>query len=171
MIKEINKLLEGSGITVIEFRENSPACEKYIYTRFKQDDESFIETMVPYVYRRSGLNLETTEEIASHLRSLQKYFSKEHINKWCKNISDSIADDNSLFATYFRILLDANCEEITYDQFPKNHMPLRIFQKIKDKGFVLSIVQGGKNENGGQKRYWLLPIPLTFTPFKSIVQY
>ena len=65
MIQDINKLLEGSGITVSEFRENSPACEKYIYTRFKQDERSFIETMVPHVYRRSGLHLETAEEIAS----------------------------------------------------------------------------------------------------------
>ena len=29
------------------------------------NERSFIETMVPYVYRRSGLHLETAEEIAS----------------------------------------------------------------------------------------------------------
>ena len=162
MIHKINKLLNGSGITVIEFRENSPACEKYIYTRFKQDDKSFIETMVPYVYRRSGLNLETAEEIASHLRSLYKYFSKEYINQWCMNLSSSVADDNSVFAIFLRILLGAHCKEITQKRFPQNNNPQKIFQKIKDKGYVLSILRGRKNENGGETRYWLLPIPLTF---------
>lgn len=161
MIQEINRLLAGSGITVSEIRENSPACEKYIYTRFKQDERSFIETMVPYVYRRSGLHLETAEEIASHLRSLHQYFTKEHINQWCMNLSASVADDESVYTIFFRILLGAHCKEITQNRFPQNNNPQKIFQKIKDNGFVVSILRGKKNENGGQTRYWLLPIPPT----------
>lgn len=160
MIQKINKLLEGKGITVFELRENSPACEKYIYTRFKQDDTSYIETMVPYVYRRSGLHLETADEIASYLLNILKYFSKEYINQWCMNLSASIADDESVYAVFFRILIGAHCKEITQNRFPQNNNPQKIFQKIKDKGYVVSILRGRKDENGGQTRYWLLPVPL-----------
>lgn len=161
MLTEINNLLEGNGITVHELRENTPACEKYILTRFLQDEDSYIETMVPYVYRRSGLWLETAEEIAHHLLSLKQYFSKEYISRWCLQRMNEISLQNTIYAEYLRIFLGSNCKEITQDRFPQNKIPPIIIKRIKDSGFVLSILPGRVNENGRLFRYWLLPIPLT----------
>lgn len=161
MIQEINRLLSGTGITVKELRENSPACENYVLTKFKQDENFSIETMVPYVYRRSGLWLETAEEIANHLIGLKPYFTKDYVNNWCMQQSNELSSDNTIYGLFLRILLGARCKEITQDKFPQNNNPQKIFQKIKDSGFVLSILRGKKAENGGLTRYWLLPIPLT----------
>lgn len=160
MIKEINKFLLGSGISVSELRENSPACEKYVYAKFVQDEHSSIETMVPYVYRRSGLCLETAEEIAEHLINLKQYFTKDYITQWCMKHSAEIVDDETVYAVFLRILFSSSCKEIRQNKFPQNNNPQKIFQSIKDNGYVLSILRGNK-QSGGLTRYWLLPIPLT----------
>ena len=159
-IKEINALLKNTGITVFEFRENSPACENYVYTEFSQGGFS-IKTMVPYIYRRSGLYLETSQEVAEHLKSLKQYFTKEYINEWSLRESSKIIEDESVYSTFLRILITSNCKEVTQNKFPQNNNPQKIIQTIKDKGFVLSVLRGKKSENGGQTRYWLLPIPMT----------
>ena len=159
-ISEINSLLKSTGIKAIGLRENSPACEKYIYTSFSQDGFS-IKTMVPYVYRRSGLCLETSEEVAEHLKSLKQYFTRDYINEWCLRESSKIVEDNSVYSTFLRILITSNCKEVTQNKFPQNNNPQKVIQTIKDNGFVLSVLRGKKTENGGQTRYWLLPIPMT----------
>lgn len=159
-INEINQLLGGTGIKVHEFRENSPACENYVYTTFRQDDFS-IKTMVPYVYRRSGLCLETSEEVAKHLKNLKQYFTKDYIVNWCHSESARIADGESVSNTFLRILLASNCKEITQNKFPQNNNPQKVIQKLKDQGYVISVLRGKKEENGGQTRYWILPIPMT----------
>lgn len=163
-IQNINSLLNNTGITVFEFRENSPACENYVYTEFSQDGFS-IKTMVPYIYRRSGLYLETEEEVAEHLKSLKKYFTKEYINEWCIRENSKIADDDSVYATFLRILIGSFCKELNQSKFPQNNNPQKIIQTIKDNGYVISVLRGRKNENGGQTRYWLLPIPMTVGTF------
>lgn len=175
-ILEINKLLKDKSIKVVELRDNSPACEKYIYTIFSQDGFS-IKTMVPYVYRRSGLFLETSEDVAEHLKSLKQYFTRDYINEWCLRESSRIAEDNSVYSTFLRILITSNCKEITSNKFPQNNNPQKIIQTIKDNGFVISVLRGRKTENGGQTRYWLLPVPMTVgtnyeamsEPFKEYV--
>lgn len=159
-INEINVLLKDSGIVVFELRENSPACEKYIFTEFSQDDFS-IKTMIPYVYRRSGLFLETAEAVAEHLKKLKPYFTKEYINEWCLKESSKIIEDNSIYSTFLRILITSGCKEVIQSKFPQNNNPQKIIQTIKDNGFVVSVLRGKKNENGGLTRYWLLPIPMT----------
>lgn len=167
-INVINRMLVNTGITVHEFRENSPACEKYVYTTFNQDS-FFIKTMVPYVYRRSGLCLETSLEVAEHLKSLKGYFKKDYINDWCSQQSLKISDEESTNFTFLRILINSYCKEITQDKFPQNNNPQKIFQTFKDKGFVISILRGKKNENGGKTRYWLLPIPMTAGTYYEVM--
>ena len=129
-ISEINELLNGSGITVFELRENSPACENYVYTNFSQDGFS-IKTLVPYVYRRSGLYLETSQEVAEHLKSIKQYFTKEYINEWCLRESARIIADDSVYSTFLRILIASNCKEITQNKFPQNNNPQKVIQLIK----------------------------------------
>lgn len=161
MIEEINKLLKNSGIETFELRENKQACEKYIYTRFKQDSDKWIDTMVPYVYRRSGLYMDTPEEIAEYLKSIKSYFLEDYINKWCTEQISNIEGKDYIYTNFLRILLkESKCREIVQDRFPQNNNRQKIFQKIKDRGFVISILRGRKKENGGKTRYWLLPIPL-----------
>lgn len=160
-IHEINILLKETGISTKCLYQNNPACEEYIDTTFKFDDGFCIETMVPYVYRRSGLYLDTVQDIANHLKGLKDYFTKTYINSWCLKQQAALSSDDSIYAVFFRILLGSFCKEITQDKFPQNNNPQKIIQKIKDTGFVVSVMRGKQSENGGLTRYWLLHIPQT----------
>ena len=78
----IKEHLEGSNIQVIEFLDNSKASEFYIRTKFIQDDGFEWTTVIPYYIRRSGLFLETEEEIAEYFISLKPYFTPEKMQEW-----------------------------------------------------------------------------------------
>ena len=69
-------------IFVIEFRDNSKACDYFVKTKFIQDDGFEHTTFVPYVYRRSYLELKTEEEVAEYLISVKKFFTKEWMDSW-----------------------------------------------------------------------------------------
>ena len=159
-LNEINRLLDGTGIRVHEFLDNNPACEKYVNTTFSQDDFT-IETMVPYVYRRSNLFWETSEEVANYLKSLKKYFTREYIDNWCSKESSQLANRKSKKNQYLRILLNSKCNVLTPNKFPSVKNPQKLIQEIKDMGYVVSVLRGEIIDHNVQTRYWILPIPKT----------
>ena len=79
-LDKVQEFLKGSNITVIEFLDNSKASEYYVRTRFVQNDGFTYTTVVPYVYRRTGLEQEQKEkEIAfKKLISEPGKFNKEN---------------------------------------------------------------------------------------------
>lgn len=78
-IEILQALLLESNITVTEVIHNSKSSESYVRTIFKQDDGFEWETVVPYNIRRSGLFLETEEEVADYLKSIKPYFTKQYM--------------------------------------------------------------------------------------------
>lgn len=158
-LNEINLLLEGTGISVYEFLDNNPACEKYVNTTFCHNDFS-IKTMVPYVYRRSGLFCETSEEVAKYLKSLKQYFTRDYIENWCRQES-RLAAGESKKNKYLRILLNSKCNVLTPQDFPSVKNPQKLIQEIKDMGYVVSVLRGKIKNHIVQTRYWILPIPKT----------
>lgn len=75
-LEKIQHHLRGANITVLEFLDNTKASEFYIRTTFVQDDGFSWTTIVPYIYRRTGLELEKEEDIATYLRSVKKTLCK-----------------------------------------------------------------------------------------------
>jgi hypothetical protein len=73
---KVQDFLKGSNITVIEFLDNSKASEYYVRTRFVQNDGFAYTTIVPYVYRRTGLELRNEKEIAEYLKSVKNSSQK-----------------------------------------------------------------------------------------------
>lgn len=61
-LDKIQALLSNTGIVVSELIDNNKASEKYIRVKFVQDDGFTWDTVVPYEYRRSGLQLSSEEE-------------------------------------------------------------------------------------------------------------
>lgn len=177
-IKKINSILENEGITVVEFLANSKASDYFIRSIFSFEDGFKWEAVVPYIYRRSGLNLTTEKEVAEYLCSIKPYFQEEVMikwredewDKWLKIKQNAKNPDNLVTIDFFKVLLSFK-EEV--DTFPQNPNPQRRFQDIKDQGYTISIYPIG-NKRWGKM---LLPIPLnsemgyeTFTPqFKSRV--
>lgn len=171
-IEKLKDLLIGKNINVFEFIDNNKASENYVRTTFIQDDGFKWNTVVPYIDRRAGLNIETEQELAEYLVSLKPYFEKKAMDKWKQQELKRGLIGGSVTPLFFNVLLSFKEE---FENFPANSNPARRIQDIKDKGYTIASVP----MSNGQKSYSriLLPIPLhaemgyeTFTPqFKARV--
>lgn len=77
-------LLNGKGVIVTEFIDNTKASEYYVRTKFIQEDGFKWDTVVPYIDRRAGLNIIKESELAEYLISLRPYFKKKAMADWKK---------------------------------------------------------------------------------------
>lgn len=165
-------LLRGTNIKVHEFIDNNKASETYVRTTFIQDDGFKWDTVVPYVDRRAGLNIETEQELAEYLISIKPYFRNNAMRQWKRKELKRGLIGGSVTPLFFKVLLSFKEE---FERFPMNPNSARRIQDIKDAGYTLASVP---RQNGlkGYNRI-LLPLPLhaemgyeTFTPqFKARV--
>lgn len=170
-IDTINQNLKGSGILVSELIDNNKASEKYVRTTFKQSDGFEWKTVVPYYIRRSGLFIETEEELADYLKQIKPYFAEKSMYEWEKKERKKWVESKADITKQFFFRLLSFKEEI---DFPANDNPARRIQDIKDAGYTLASIA---NSDGRKTSRILLPIPLTaqigyeiFTPqFKNRV--
>lgn len=150
----LQSLLEGKNIIVSEWIENTKASEYYIRTKFIQDDGFMWDTVVPYIDRRAGLNIETEEELAEYLISLKPYFAKKAMAKWKKQETERGLIGGNVTKPFFDVLLSFK-EEI--DNLPTNNNGARRIQDIKDAGYTIASVPNAK---GRKTSRILLPIPI-----------
>lgn len=162
-------LLNGKGVVVTEFIDNTKASEYYVRTRFIQDDGFKWDTVVPYIDRRAGLNIEKESELAKYLFSLKPYFEKKAMANWKKQEIKRKLIKGEVTKPFFDVLLSFK-EEI--ERLPQNNNGARRIQDIKDAGYTVASIPRAK---GRLTSRILLPIPLhaemgyeTFTPqFKA----
>lgn len=173
----INAITKSHGVFVNEIYANTKASDYFIAAIFIQDDGFRWDSVVPYIYRRSGLNLQSDQEVAEYLITLKPYFTEEAMNawrerewsKWMQSIQNVKNPEKLVTINFFERLLSFKTET----EMPPNSNPQRRLQEIKDQGYTVSIYPMGN-------RVWgkvLLPIPLNtemgyeiFTPqFKKRV--
>lgn len=172
-LENIQHHLTGSGITVLEFLDNTKASEYYIRTQFVQDDGFTWTAIVPYVYRRTGLDLKTEKDIADYLRSVKVYFTPEWIDSW-------VREEKSLCLADIEARTKKNEDKISRGKKPdeivtplvllplfslkecnnKTDLPAnpnlqRRLQDLKDSGYTIPIVQYGREKTTST----LLPFP------------
>ena len=160
-IESINKLLLNKGITVTGFTHNTKASDYFVKVVFTHNDGNKWDAVVPYIYRRSNLNLSNEQEIADYLISIKPYFSQEAMeswrkqewSKWEKLKKTTKKPEDLVTIDFFKVLLSFK-EEI--ENFPDNPNPQRRFQDLKDQGYTISIYPIGNKKWGKM----LLPIPL-----------
>jgi hypothetical protein len=171
-LTKIQSFLKGSNITVIEFLDNSKASEYYVRTKFVQDDGFTYTTIVPYEYRRTGLELRSEKDIADYLKSVKKYFTKTWMKNWADNEKKQCLEDienkkkknedkisrgkkpTEIVTPYFLLTL-LTLEETSGDKLPPNRNPQRRLQDLKDGGYTIPIVQYGREKTTST----LLPFP------------
>ena len=171
-IDTLAQLLRGTNIKVHEFIDNNKASETYVRTTFIQDDGFRWDTVVPYVDRRAGLNIETEQELAQYLVSIKPFFRKNAMKEWKKQELKRGLIGGSVTPLFFKILLSFKEE---FERFPMNPNSARRIQDIKDAGYTLASVPRPNGLKGYNRI--LLPLPLhsemgyeTFTPqFKARV--
>jgi hypothetical protein len=171
-IDTLAQLLRGANIKVHEFIDNNKACETYVRTTFIQDDGFRWDTVVPYVDRRAGLNIETEQELAQYLVSIKPFFRKNAMKEWKKQELKRGLIGGSVTPLFFKVLLSFKEE---FERLPMNPNSARRIQDIKDAGYTLASVPRPNGLKGYNRI--LLPLPLhaemgyeTFTPqFKARV--
>ena len=171
-LNKLTRLLQGTNITVHEFIDNNKASENYVRTTFVQDNGFRWDTVVPYVDRRAGMNIETEEELAEYLISIKPYFRKDAMENWKKQELKRGLIGGSVTPLFFDVLLSFKEE---FERFPMNPNSARRIQDIKDAGYTLASVPRPGGLKGNNRI--LLPLPLhaemgyeTFTPqFKARV--
>ncbi len=170
-IDVLQEMLEGKGVVVTEFIDNTKASEYYVRTAFVQDDGFVWDTVVPYVDRRAGLALEKETDLAEYLVSLKQYFGKQAMADWKKREVKRKRINGPVTKKFFDVLLSFKEEA---ERLPQNNNGARRIQEIKDAGYTIASVPNAK---GRMTSRILLPIPLytergyeNFTPqFKARV--
>ena len=171
-INTLQSLLNDHNIKATEFIDNNKASENYVRTTFVQNDGFTWNTVVPYVDRRAGLNINTEKELAKYLISLKPYFKKDAMEHWKQEELKRGLIGGSVTPLFFKVLLSFKEE---FENLPINPNSARRIQDIKDAGYTLASVPRPRGLKGYNRI--LLPLPLhtemgyeTFTPqFKARV--
>lgn len=154
-IDTLVRLLKGKNIKVHEFIDNNKASETYVRTTFIQDNGFKWDTVVPYVDRRAGLNIETEQELAEYLISIKPYFRKNAMEEWKKQELKRGLIGGSVTPLFFNVLLSF---KEGFERFPVNPNSARRIQDIKDAGYTLASVPRPNGLKGYNRI--LLPLPL-----------
>jgi hypothetical protein len=167
-LEKLQSLLKTPEILVFEFSAHSKASELYVKTSFLDAESNFVwEGLIPYHYRRTGLLIDSEEELALYLSKIKPYFSKSAIEDWAQDEKKYWQNELS-----GREVTKPFFEELAKMQwtssFPINANPQRRLQDIKEMGYTVASRPTGK---GVQREFLLVPIPKglatgyeTFTP-------
>lgn len=170
-LNKLNQLLQDRNIFVLEEIHNGKSSESYVRTTFVQDNRFKWETVVPYYIRRSGLFIETEEDLAEYLVKIKPFFTRQSMKKWEQTERAKWVQSNAdVTKEFFFVLLSLRKKP----SFLQTIIPLeeyKILRMLVTQSRVFQEVQKKKT------RRILLPIPLnsemgyeTFTPqFKARV--
>lgn len=139
-VDDFSTLLDNKYIIVESFREHSKASEKYIDVTFVQPDGYTWKGSIPYFYRRTGLFIETAEDLVDYLNEIYSHFTKKEIlefqTKERKRWNDEMSGKKTT-KTFFDALLDLEWKSVKYD-LPSNPNWARRIQDIKEFGYTLA---------------------------------
>jgi hypothetical protein len=129
-IEKLQSLLADTSIKVVSISSHSKATELYIEVLFK-DLENVIdwEGLIPYYYRRTGLLIETEEELAIYLKQILPFFRKSLITAWVESEQKYWAEElenKKVTKPFFDILTKLKW----VSSFPANPNPQRKLQDI-----------------------------------------
>ena len=145
-------------IEIIKLREHSKASEKYVDVKVNNWYGS-----IPYYYRRTGLFIESEEELCEYLNQTKQYFTNSKIeefvklekSRWNKEMSSK-----QITKTFFNVLLNMKWNSVKKD-LPNNPNWARRIQDIKEFGYTLATNTSMKIIGSSLKgtHIMLLPIP------------
>lgn len=139
-IDAFTELLNNKYIIVEAFREHSKASEKYIDVTIVQPDGFSWKGSIPYFYRRTGLFIETPEDLVDYLNNIYPLFSKKAVAEFVSIESKRWNDEMSGKETtkgFFDKLLNLEWNSVQND-LPSNRNFARRIQDIKEFGYTLA---------------------------------
>ena len=83
-INILTQVLAEDNIQIHSISEHTKASESYVEVTINQENGFSWNGLIPYYYRRTGLFLETEQELAAYLIEIKPYFTKEIIENWIR---------------------------------------------------------------------------------------
>lgn len=139
-VESFSELLNNKYIIVERFREHSKASEKYIDVTIVQEDGFIWKGSIPYFYRRTGLFIETPEDLAGYLNEIYPLFSQNAINEFVQTETKRWNTELSGKETtkgFFDKLINLQWNSVQYN-LPTNKNWARRVQDIKEFGYTLA---------------------------------
>lgn len=139
-IQAFNELLNNRYIIAEDFRVHKKASEEYIDVTIVQPDGFSWKGSIPYSYRRTGLFIETPEDLAEYLNSIYPFFSRTAVEEFVLKESMRWEDGMKGKATtkaFFDQLIGLQWCSVQSD-FPANPNWARRIQDIKEFGYTLA---------------------------------
>ena len=154
-LETLRSLAKDLDIEIISLSvPHQKASELYVEVNFQDTENQFSWTgLVPYFYRRTGLFIESEDELIIHLKQILPYFKKDIITDW-------IAQEKLIWETDWKGkevtkgFFDAMSSMKWTSDFPPNDNPQRRIQDIKELGYTIASRRVGK-----KMERLLLPIP------------
>ena len=151
----LRSLIQDLDVEIISLSvPHQKASELYVEVTFQDTENQFSWTgLVPYFYRRTGLFIESEDELIIHLKQILPYFKKDIITDW-------IAQEKLIWETDWKGkevtkgFFDAMSSMKWTSDFPPNDNPQRRIQDIKELGYTIASRRIGK-----KMERLLLPIP------------
>lgn len=142
-------------ITIRGLRSHSKASETYADVLFDYGDGIVLDIAVPVVYRRTGLDLRTDEEIAAHLEAIYEQMHPDKWEAWRNDQKASWEGDRGGVTKAFFEILASDVRWFESKDFPDNDNPKARIKAIKDRGYTIATRNRGRLYD-----HILLPIPV-----------
>lgn len=161
-LENIQSLISNPDINILGLRVHTKASEKYVDVVFKFNNQKDWNGSIPYVYRRTGLFLETEEEVVDLVKKAYEAVRNDNAAKWVlaeKELWDTEYQGKSVTKAFFDTLLNL-CWNCVDSDLPANRNWARRIQDIKEMGYLLATDTKRFNDRLGKNTTQILLIPL-----------
>ena len=158
-IEKINKLIQNRNIKLLKIRHHTKASESYIDVDFKFPEEKFIwHGAIPFQYRRAGLFLEKTSDIAKLINKAYEAFKEKNRKSWIKleeKLWNTEYSSKEVTKEFFIKMLNIRWNCVDCD-LPKNPNWARRTQDIKEMGYLTATKREVCRKCNGNKTHMIL---------------
>ena len=165
-ITDIKKHISNKNIEIVGAREHSKASEKYIDVVFSYSNQPKWDGSIPYFYRRTGLFLESPQEIAQLIEKAYEAVKKENASKWVaaeKKLWAKEYKGKAVTKPFFDKLLNLRWNCVDSDLPPNRNWARRV-QDIKEMGYLLATHTRRYNPKLKRNTTQILLVPLEKGP-------
>lgn len=142
-------------------KTHSKASEKYVHVIFSYPKNIKWDGWVPIEYRRTGLNIETTEELVEYLNNVYSQMNPDNYPEWLKEQEIFWKDKVKAAVTkgFFDELKKGGwkCVECS---LPKNPNWARRIQDLKEMGYTMATDTNRYCPNCKQNKTHLIMLPI-----------
>lgn len=120
-------------------KTNSKASEEYIEVSFVYDNDMEFEWWIPVEYRRTGVSINTDEELFEYLNTVYEQLEYQKMGKWLDKQEEFWATKSGANVTksFYDKLTDFNWKCVSCDLPPNPNFARRI-QDLKEFGYTLA---------------------------------